>query len=128
MTESTPRNELRSKLLGGAHKALTEELTLFGQKIELRQPSMDAVMDAQDQETTVGRAVALIIRYAVVPGTDELIFEPGDEDVIKKWPWSKDITEIQRVILKLTGIDIDAEVKKLQENPTASSSSASPAT
>ena len=111
------RDDLRAKLLGQAPKPQIKTMSLFGQEIELRQPTLGAILDAQGIDDDKIRTVTLIIEYAYVPGTDERIFEEADTNVILSWPFGEELVEIQVAIAGLTGVDISAAEEKLKDNP-----------
>lgn len=113
---SEQRKQLRDQLLA-RQEVKTEKVTIFGQEVELRQPSVEAILNAREQDDPVERALDMIIRYAFVPGTEEQIFEEGDKAQLRKWPWGGDVVKIQEAILKLTGINISEAEKELNKDP-----------
>ncbi len=119
--EETPtpltRDDLRAKLLGNAPKPETRQITLFGTEIELRQPTLAAILASQDISDAKERMADMIIQYAFVPGTLEPIFESTDKAVILNWPFGEDILHLQTVIGELTGIDVDDAEAKLKASP-----------
>ena len=113
----TARDALRGKLLGSAPKAERKLITLFGHEIELRQPTLQAILEAQDIEEETERSVHMIIEYSYVPGTAERLFESTDKDVILQWPFGDDLLTLQLTIAELTGVDISDAEEDLKENP-----------
>ncbi len=113
------RDDLRGRLLGTKTKPKSEIVTLFGEKIELRQPSFGSMLDAREIADTKTRTIEMIVQYAYVPGTDEQVFEDTDRDTILGWPFGEDILEVQNVIARLSGIDIEALEEKLLRDPLA---------
>ncbi len=111
------RDELRKALLSDTPKAESKMITLFGMQVELRQPTLEAILKARDTEDTTSRAVDMIIEYAYVPGTDEHIFEPGDRVQMLRWPFGKDLTELNEAIADLTGVDIATAMEDLKRDP-----------
>jgi len=111
------RQELRDKLLGHAPKPLRKELTLFGQDIELQQPTLRAILTAQNVEDTKERSIDMIIEYVYVPGTNEHIFEAGDREMILNWPFSEELIAIQLAIAELTGVDVSDAEETLKKDP-----------
>lgn len=110
------RDQLRKELLAN-HRPESIPVTLFGQKIELRQPTLDSVLKARETDDKVERVLDMILKYAYVPDTDQPVFEPGDKELMKKWPWGPDLMNVNNAIMKLTGIDISAAEKELQTDP-----------
>ena len=111
------RQELRNKLLGHAPKPMRKELTLFGQIIELQQPTLRAILAAQDIVDTKERSIDMIIGYSYVPGTDEHIFEAGDKEMILNWPFNNELIDIQLAIAELTGVDVGKAEEILTKDP-----------
>ena len=99
------RDELRSKIF--ASKAfMTQEITLFGATVELRQPTLGQILSAQEEDDRKVGLLRLLVEYCFVPGTDERVFEDGDLESIMNMPFSKDIEELNKVMLGLTNIDV----------------------
>ena len=111
------RQAIRDQLLGHAPKPKTKIMTLFGVDIELRQPTLGGILESQELESGKARATSMIIGYAYVPGTHELIFEDADNDMILNWPFDDDLTQIQLAIAELTGVDIAEAEEVLRGNP-----------
>lgn len=110
------RQEIREAILGSKPKSTV--VTLFGQEVELRQPTMGQMFAAQEKGTIAQKAARMIVQYAYVPGTDERIFEDGDEDALLSQPWGEDLINAQNAISKLNGIDnkaLQAAVGNLEE-------------
>jgi len=123
---TSKRNELRAKLLGNAPKRKTEIVTLFGAEVELRQPTLATIMEMSDVEDSKQRSVDMFLKYAYVPGTNELVFEKADAAVILDWPFGNEILKMQEAIGRLTGLKIavdDAEVAMTQDPLEEQSSS-----
>lgn len=115
--QTQSRAEIRSKIFGNK-KAQIVEITLFDAKIELRQPSLKEIMDAQN-ETDKNYAVAsMLIKYCYVPGTEERVFDKGDIDQIMDLPFGEDLQNLQKSITSLLGIDIGEAEKDLKANPS----------
>ena len=112
--QTDARNALRSQLLGNKHKANSREIQLFGQTIELRQPSFGDIMDAREMDNAKTRVAHMIINYSYVPDTNERLFEDSDVDTILAWPFGNDLLEIQSAIAELSGIDI-GEAEEAEE-------------
>ncbi len=118
------RKELRNKLLVG-QKAKTELIKVFGQEIELRQPSLGTILETRMIGNAAEQAVEMIIRFAYVPGTDELLFEAGDAPQLLKWPFGEDVLRLQEAIGNLTGLDLDGVKEEIKGDPLDEGSSVS---
>ena len=116
-TSASPRDELRTKLLS-SHKAKIIPITIFGIDIELHQPSLGDMLNVKEQEDSSERVAGIVIQYAYVPGTDIQIFEEADKVQILKWPFGDDILILQKAVVELTGVDIQAAEKELNDNPS----------
>ena len=115
--EPLTRDELRDALLGTAPKPDSRIIMMFGVELELRQPNLGAIMKAREETDQATRAVDMIIEYAFVPGTDDHVFEMTDRDTIKNWPFGPDLTRLNAAIAELTGVDIEAAVEGLRDDP-----------
>jgi len=111
------RKEMRDALLGHAPEPETKLIDLFGISLELRQPSLGAILDAKDTEDSKVSSTNMIIKYACVPGSDEQVFEEADREMILNWPFGKDMVALQEAITELTGIDTTSATEDLQTDP-----------
>ena len=112
------RNTLRQRLIGETPAYESKIVGLFGMKVEVRQPTFDAIINAREIDDARQRSVSMIIKYCYVPDTDELIFNEMDFEAILKWPWGKDMTALQTAITDLTHLDIGGAEEKLAEDPS----------
>lgn len=104
------RDQLRAVLIGKKHEPQRKRVELFGVEVELQQPTLRSILEAQDASDELTRTADVFIQYAYVPDTDERVFEEGDRDVILNWPFTEDLVKVQLLIAELTGVDIrDAE-------------------
>ncbi len=120
-TEQSPRDAIRAALVGNTPPGETRDIEIFGIKLLLRQPTLEAVMAVQDVDKSSERAAMMIINFCCVPGTEELAFEVGDLPQILKWPFGADATELNSAIAEMSGIDIDAAEEELK-NPLSAPS------
>lgn len=118
-TVSLTRDEIRAALLGKTPDAKSVLITVFGIELELKQPSLGSIMETRENDDAKARAADMIVKYAYVPGTNDLVFEDTDRDLILKWPFGEDLLALQQAITDLTGLDIDAATEDLKENPLA---------
>ena len=122
VSDATPiatltRDELRTALLGNAPKPDSKLITMFGVEIELRQPNLGAILKTRAEVDDATRAIDMIMEYAYVPGTNDHIFEDTDRAAMMNWPFGKDLATLNQAIADLTGIDIDAAVEELSNDP-----------
>ncbi len=113
------RDEIRAKLLGKTPLAESKMISLYGIEIELRQPTLEAILKSRDIDDNVARAVDMIIEYAYVPGTDDHVFETADREMILRWPFGKDLQTLNEAIADLTGVDIAAAMEDMKRDPLA---------
>ena len=110
------RVQLRQKILDAA-KPKSIPVNLFGQEIELRQPTLKAILEAQEIAENSSRTAHMIIEYAFVPGTNDRVFDETDTQLILDWPFGDDLIRVQKAITDLTGVDITAAEGELTESP-----------
>ena len=116
------RDAIRKALIGTKHKGNSEIVKLFGVEIELRQPTLGAIIDARSDDDEKTRTTDIFINYSYVPGTDEKVFETTDRASILIWPFNDDILQVQIAITKLTGIDVSDAVEEINADPLEDSS------
>jgi hypothetical protein len=109
------RDEIRAKILGAKPKTVT--LDVFGTTIEIRQPSLRDIFQAQASDDSTKVIVQTIIEYCVVPGTNDKVFEAADLDVILSMPFGEDLAKLQRAITQLTGLDVEGAKEELKADP-----------
>lgn len=104
---SPSRDELRAQIFS-AHNKVVDKKTVdfFGQKIELRQPTLADINSLkEDGDNNKSAVVQTLIRYAYMPGTEEKVFEDSDYDSFMSMPFGKDFTQVMEAFGELTGID-----------------------
>ena len=101
------REKLRQRLLT-PHERRRIAVTLFGEEVEMIQPTLQDVAEMRADDDDDGRvaSIEMIIKHTVVPGTDEKVFTPEDMDTILAWPMGAEIIAVQEAVLELTSIDI----------------------
>ena len=107
-TSNKTRDQLRSQIFSAA-KPASKTFTFFGAEIELRQPTMGVIMEAQKIEDRARAAALMVVRYAYVPGTEEKVFDEADVDTILSMPFGKDLRTLNETITELTGVDVAGE-------------------
>ena len=99
------RDSLRGSLMS-AKKFRSERVKIFGEQVEIRQPSVGQILDAQDFESQKKALINILVNYCFVPGTEEKVFETTDEAGIMAWPVGQWFTDINEAITRLTNIDV----------------------
>lgn len=106
---SDVRDKLRSAILEGDNsKPATKTITLFGNDVEIRQPSIGTVIDDADK---VKNIADILMQYCYVPGTDEKLFDDADRDSLLAMPWGPEFLKAQQAINELAGVaaaDVEA--------------------
>lgn len=116
-TQAT-RDELRKKIFSTKNKQFQKEgLILFGQNLEMRQPSLGMILAAQESENRAKAVVMLLVNHCYVPETDEKVFEEGDVEMILSMPFGDDLLRANQVIEKMTSIDVMSAEKNSSETP-----------
>ena len=106
------RDEIRAKALQ-SQKPKSVECEFNGITVELRQPTVGEILDAQEETDRKRAITGMMVRYAYVPGTDERVFEMGDLDALMAMPFGEDYLNLNEAINKLTGINVNEAEKSL---------------
>jgi len=117
MSDKTARDSIRSKIFSGKNKRRTKRVEVWGAEVEVRQPSLGAILSMQDNPDVKHRTANMIIEYTFVPGTDEHVFDSTDRDEILNWPFGADLLALQNAISELTGIDVAKAEEELKTDP-----------
>lgn len=112
VTVPLTRDEARAKVFGT--KAVAQTLTLWGVEVELREPSIGAVIDTQAEEDRKRAAMNMLVRYVFLPDGTPL-FEEADIEALLALPFGKDYREVQYAIMRLTGVMPEAADKSITE-------------
>lgn len=121
---STQRDELRAKLLA-TKRPKTIPVEFFGEKIELRQPTLGDILRARDNTDTKSAVVDILVSYAYIPGTDEKIFESGDGDALLEMPFGGDFIAVTKALETLTAVNFLAAGQSSAPTPPPSGSAES---
>ena len=109
---SLTRDEIRAEILK-KQRPKTAEITFNGIQLELRQPTMGEILDAQEETDRKRSITGMMVRYAFIPGTNERVFEMADLDVLMSMPFGDDFVKLNEAITKLTGVNVVEEEKNL---------------
>jgi hypothetical protein len=103
------RDEARAAILNA--KGATRPLTIFGVDLEMREPPIQDVIDAQ-QHTDQKQAFAnLVIKFSYLPGESEPLFTDEDAEQLLNMPFGKDARQLMAVIQDFMGVTPDAASK-----------------
>ncbi len=125
------RDELRARTLGSKKVFNKKIIKHNGRNYELRQPTLAQraelrrkVLDYEGNFDVFESLIWMVVFYTYVPGTDELVFEEADYDILRSFPSGSWVDEFSDAASSLINIDISAITKNLEE--TASDSGSSP--
>lgn len=109
------RDALRAGIFSNANNPQSSIIEMFGQKVEVRQPSVKAinVMAKRAQESNISSVTQILVNYCFVPGTDEKVFTVEDAEAIDGLPSGKWLTELNEAVANLTGLDLEKAIKNL---------------
>lgn len=104
------RDDLRQRLFS-AKKFRSKVVNLFGDKVEIRQPSVGQILKARDTDDSKEALIGILVDYCFVPGTTDRVFEKSDAGAIMEWPVGKWFTDVNTAITDLTDIDVAGSEK-----------------
>lgn len=107
------RKDVRNAILTA--KPQVRIVSLFGQEVEVRQPSLQQILDFQSAEDTATASAHMLQKYLYMPGTNEKVFDEADTDAIKQLPFNEDMQNLQDTLNEMIGI------KKMTEDEVKNS-------
>ncbi len=117
VNSQSSRDELRAKIF--TSKPISSLIVdFFGGKIELKQPTLRAILDAQSEDSDQKGVASMLVRFCYVPGTNERVFEDTDMDTLLDMPFGPEMIAVQEAISKLTGVNVTQAKEELDKNPT----------
>lgn len=112
------RNDIRAAIFAEENrKPSSKVITLFGQKVEIRQPTLAQITKlgkASAANDKIPPIVRIMVEYLYVPGTDEKVFDIADAEQLATMPSGKWLSDLNSAIEELTGVDV-AEAEKNSE-------------
>lgn len=120
----TTRDDIRAKVF--AKKDLkSKTLDFFGTQIELRQPKLSDILQAQQeaanqQEDGISSAVVnILLQYAYVPGTSEKVFEEADKAALLELPFDENLIGVTEALEELTKVNFTKPSEDSQVDQTS---------
>ena len=83
-----------------------------GIDLEVIQPTVGEALDMNEETSTKEGIAQSMIKFCVIPGTNERIFEASDKDQILAMPFSEDFTDIQEAFTIMAAGDSAKEAEK----------------
>lgn len=117
-TNGSARNRLRSTIFSGKSKHRKSKIIDFmGEKVEVRQPTIRQIteMAKAAKQDDVNAILLSIIEHCYVPGTEEQLFEKGDQEGLLDLPAGDWLNNLNKAIEELTGIDVGVAEKNLEK-------------
>lgn len=111
------RDQLRKEIFA-ARPVGSLTVDFFGGEIEIKQPSLRAILDAQSAADDKQGIASMLVRFCYVPGTNERVFEDTDMDTLLDMPFGPEMVAVQEAISKLTGVNLQQAKEELDKNPT----------
>lgn len=113
------RDQIRAKILGAKAKVDTTEL--YGAQVEIRQPSLDVIMDARQaifngDSDLKTQTIDVLINYVFVPGTTEHVFEEADREALLELPFDNDLNKLSEKINSLMGLNAKVIDQAIEDN------------
>lgn len=109
---SDTRDQLRARIFSADNRKFRSEVVeFFGMEVEVRQPSLGQILNAQNMDDRREAIIKIIIDYCYVPGTNERVFEAADRDSLMALPFGEDILRVNEAITRMTQIDVAGERK-----------------
>lgn len=115
-TKTFSRDEALAQIFGS--KPSSGKSVLFGVPVELREPTLEQILDAQANEDKKGAAVDMLIRFVFLP-SGERLFDESHRDSILGLPFGKDLQGVQNAIQDLLGIKVELKDKSPSEEEQA---------
>lgn len=112
---------IRAGILGKKQEFKSKELDLFGQKVELRQPTLADINRMAKDQGKMSALILTVIEYCYVPGTSQKVFTSADAAALEELPGGAWLSELNEAIESLTGIKVKVAEKNSEETPSDSS-------
>jgi hypothetical protein len=101
------RDEVRAKIFSSDKRRFKKEvIDLFGAQVEIRQPTLGTILDAQTGGDRKRSLMFMLVNYCFVPGTDEHVFEETDLEGLMAMPFGEDFMRVQKAVAQMTDVNI----------------------
>jgi hypothetical protein len=114
------RDAVRAQIFGGEKAKVQKRIiSFFGADIELRQPTLGAILAAQKNEDREAAVIDTLIENAFIPGTEIHVFEDTDADQFKAMPFGDDFISVSEAIEEMTSVNFRDKQKAPAGNTPA---------
>jgi hypothetical protein len=114
------KDDIRAAILGSAGRYRRTKVSVNGVQVEIRQPSMAAMMAAEAQSTVQNLFLSILLNYAYVPDTDEKVFDDTDEEVLRQLGFSGDVQAVLDAFQEVTKISTKEAEQTFTTSPPGS--------
>ena len=108
MIPEEPVAPTRGELRAAIFKSVPQKKKVIefrGQMIEIRQPKLADILEAQNEPDRTKGVIDTLIRYAYVPGSEEKVFEEADADSFREMAFGKDFINVNQALEELTDVN-----------------------
>lgn len=98
------KDQLRSKILA-TKTPKSKIIDFMGEKIEIRQPTLKDIVEAQESGAGKNAIITALVSYAYIPGTNEKLFETEDTESLMELPFGKDFMNVSKAIEELSEVN-----------------------
>jgi hypothetical protein len=112
------KDQIRATIFADGNRIPAKrEIMLFGEKVEIRQPTLAQIsrLSKQGDNDKVPPIVKIMIEYIYVPGTDDKVFDSADAEQLAGMPSGKWLSDMNTAIEELTGVDVKVAEKNSEE-------------
>lgn len=103
------RDAIRSKVLGETHKPKSKVVEFFGTQVEIRQPTLGSIIEAQSSEDPKRGIIEILLNRTFVPGTDDRVFDDADEAVLRNLPFGEDLIRVSQALSELSDVNFPVQ-------------------
>lgn len=103
------KSDIRAAIFSAENrKVKSEPVELFGQKLEMRQPTLAQInkLGQVKEGDKTPAIVKIMIEHVYVPGTGEKVFDIADAESLASMPAGPWLDEVNRAMEKLSGVNV----------------------
>lgn len=104
---STARDKVRERIFSAEVRTPRKRvINLFGEEVEIRQPTFQQILQAQENPNRAEAVIDIILLYCYIPGTDELVFDASDRESLMSMPFGVDFVRASEAVADLTNVKL----------------------